>query len=251
VPTEKALALVIRAVDFSETSRVVTLFTREFGKLGALAKGAKRLRGPFAGALDLLSVCRIVLIRKHSESLDLVTESELVKGFAPQRNSLQVLNAGYYFAELLLELTDDYDPYPALFDVTVELLVELESAENVRLILRRFELTVLRETGHMPELGHCVACSRVISGGRSVAFSAASGGVLCDVCTRSASGMIRLQTGSVRILELLADPASSQWRRLQLQPAQDREIAAVTRSSIQHLVGRELRTAKFLGDASS
>ena len=54
--SEKASAIVIRAVEFSETSLVVTLFTREFGKLGALAKGARRLKGPFESALDLLAL---------------------------------------------------------------------------------------------------------------------------------------------------------------------------------------------------
>ena len=66
---EKADALVIRQVDFSESSRVVTFFSREFGKFAALAKGAKRLKGPFDAALDLLSACRVVFIRKSSGTL--------------------------------------------------------------------------------------------------------------------------------------------------------------------------------------
>src|SRR5215469_9956027 len=63
---EKALALVLRVVEFSETSSIVTLFSREFGKLRGLAKGARRLKGPFESALDLLALCRIVFLRKSS-----------------------------------------------------------------------------------------------------------------------------------------------------------------------------------------
>ncbi len=239
----------IRLVDFSETSRVVTFFTRDFGKLGALAKGGRRIKGPFAGALDLLCVCRIVLIRKHSDSLDLLTEAELEKGFAPQRNSLQVLNAGYYVAELLLELTHDHDPHPPLFDATVELLQELESTDNVRRLLQQFELTVLRETGHMPHLESCVSCSRPVDA--SMRFSAASGGLVCGACASQARGPIRLSAGAVKALQLLADPVGNQWRRLRLTPGMDREVTAVTRGSIVFLIGRELRTAKFLGESPS
>jgi DNA repair protein RecO (recombination protein O) len=253
VPTEKTSALVIRSVDFSETSRVVTFFTRDFGKVGALAKGGRRIKGPFSGALDLLCVCRIVLIRKHSESLDLVTEAELDKAYCsgpgPQRNSLQVLHAGYYVAELLLELTHDNDPHPALFDAAVETLRSLESGDTVRLVLRRFELSILRETGHAPHLDCCVPCGRTIEGSGSVCFSAPAGGLVCDACAATARGPIRVSLGAVKALRVLGDAANSQWRRLQLVGGPEREVAAVTRGSIQFLVGRELRTARFLRES--
>lgn len=252
MPTEKAHALVIRLVDFSETSRVVTFYTREFGKVGALAKGARRTRGPFGGALDLLCVCRIVLIRKHSDSLDLLTEAERVKAFSPgpgQRNSLQVLYAGYYFAELLLVLTDDDDPHPQLFDIAVESLRELESGTNVRLVVRRFEVAILRETGHMPFLGGCVSCGKKYTDPSAAWFSVAAGGLVCRGCVKAAGATVRLSPGSVTALQTLGHATNEQWRRLQLHAGMEREIGAVTRAAITHLVGRNLRTTQFLGES--
>ncbi|HEY2826636.1 MAG TPA: recombination protein O N-terminal domain-containing protein, partial [Pirellulales bacterium] len=70
--SEKATALVLKVVEFSETSSIVTLFTSEFGKIQALAKGARRPKGPFESALDLLALCRIVFLRKSSGALDLL-----------------------------------------------------------------------------------------------------------------------------------------------------------------------------------
>ena len=78
---EKATALVLRTTDWSETSRIATLWTRELGKVRALAKGGRRLRSSFESALDLLTVCSIVLIRKSSGSLDLLTEAQVVRRF--------------------------------------------------------------------------------------------------------------------------------------------------------------------------
>ena len=86
--SEKATAIVIRTVEFSETSLVVTLFTREFGKIGALAKGARRLKGPFESALDLLALCRIVFLHKSSDALDLLTEAKLLRRFRPAGRNL-------------------------------------------------------------------------------------------------------------------------------------------------------------------
>src|SRR5579859_2244259 len=96
---EKALALVLRTTDWSETSRIATLWTREFGRVRALAKGGRRLRSSFEVALDLLTVCSIVLLRKSSGSLDLLTEAQVVERFPRLRGDLSALYAGYYVAE--------------------------------------------------------------------------------------------------------------------------------------------------------
>ena len=119
MPMERASALVIRATDFSETSRIVTLWTKELGKVRALAKGGRRLKSNFEVALDLLSVCGIVLLRKSHGSLDLLTEAQRQERFPQLRQDLAALYAAYYVAELLGDWTQDGDPHPILFDEAV------------------------------------------------------------------------------------------------------------------------------------
>ena len=112
----------LRTTDWSETSRIATLWTREFGKVCALAKGGRRLKSNFETALDLLTVCRIVLLRKSSGSLDLLTEAQVVRRFPRLRSDLAALYAAYYVAELLADWTEEYDPHPVLFDEALETL---------------------------------------------------------------------------------------------------------------------------------
>src|ERR1051326_4115059 len=119
---EKALALVLRTTDWSETSRIATLWTREFGKVRALAKGGRRLKSSFESGLDLLTVCSIVLLRKSSGGLDLLTEAQVRRRFAHLSRDLPALYAGYYVAELLGAKTEDYDPHPALYDEALSTL---------------------------------------------------------------------------------------------------------------------------------
>ena len=150
MPSVRSLGLVVRVVDFSETSLVVTLFTRELGKVGAMAKGARRLKSPLQGGLDLLSVSDIVVLHKASDALDLVTEAVLVERFDSLRRDLAALYAGYYIAELLSELTDLHDPHPKLFDAATITLRHLGDPVLRSRRLLRFELACLRELGHMP-----------------------------------------------------------------------------------------------------
>src|SRR5437764_8719093 len=143
---EKALALVLRTTDWSETSRIATLWTREFGKLRVLAKGGRRLKSNFESALDLLTLGSIVFLRKSSGGLDLLTEAQVVERFPRLRTDLTALYAGYYVAELLSDWTEDYDPHPMLFDAALAALGDF-GADGVNLPVRvaGFELAMIQE----------------------------------------------------------------------------------------------------------
>src|SRR2546430_404522 len=100
MPTVKATALVLRTTDWSESSRIAALWTREFGKVRVLAKGGRRLKSNFENALDLLTHCSIVFIRKSPGSLDLLTEAQVVRRYPRLRSDLAALYGAYYVAEL-------------------------------------------------------------------------------------------------------------------------------------------------------
>lgn len=114
--TQKATVLVVRTSDWSETSRIATLWSREFGRLRVLAKGGRRLKSNFEAAIDLLSVCSIVFIHKTGGGLDLLIEARVDERFPRLRHDLPALYSGYYVAELLSDLTQDMDPHPEVFD---------------------------------------------------------------------------------------------------------------------------------------
>ncbi len=199
--TEKAIAYVLRVIDFSESSCVVTLFSREFGKLRALAKGGRRPKGPFESALDLLAQCRIVFLRKSSEALDLLTEARLERRFRPAGKDLSRYYAGYYVAELTGELTHDLDPHPELFDALGDVLGALSAPDRPAAPqVLRFELTALRLLGHLPSLETCVECGQPVATDEKVAFGQLAGGVLCQRCK---SGKKQVATISGRALEVL------------------------------------------------
>src|SRR5947209_7025996 len=201
--SEKATALVLRTTDWSETSRIATLWTREFGKVRVLAKGGRRLKSNFESALDLLTVCSIVLLRKSSGSLDLLTEAQVVRRFPRLRTDLQALYAAYYVAELLADWTEDYDPHPVLFDealATLEALGTGPAGNGPR--LARFELVLLRELGYHPRLDACTLCG---ASDKLTAFSAAVGGVLCPRCQDRPRDRRPLSAGCLRALRMLGE----------------------------------------------
>lgn len=246
MPSEKAIVIVLRVVEFSETSSVVTLFTREFGKVRALAKGARRPKGPFESALDLLAVCRIVFYPKSADMLDLLTEAKLERRFRPRADQLANLYAGCYVAELLSELTDDHDPHPQLFDMADQTLLELATGGRVASLVLRFELSALRILGHLPSLDLCVGCgTRVVARGR-VAFGSWEGGVLCPDCRPGKRHVLSVSESAIATLRRFSDPDALEGRGAPPDDACLGELRGVLNHYVSGLVGRPLRMHKYL-----
>lgn len=243
---EKTDALVIRLADWSESSRVVTLFTRDFGKISALAKGVKRLRSSFEAALDLLSESRIVFLRKSSSSLDILTESQLISRFQPSRKSLTSLYGGYYIAELLAGLSEEYDPHPRLYQVATETLRRLETDADARLAILRFELVLMRETGHLPEFEGCLICGTPVSGERKFSYWVSQGGLICDSCRRPDYEQQPIDAGTIALLKKLAGDDPAVVRHLVASPVQLTQLRYITTAAICHVLDRRPSTLRYL-----
>ncbi len=244
--SEKSEGLMLRVTDFSETSRIVVVFTREFGKIAALAKGGRRLKGPFESALDLLSTCQIVFLRKNTSGLDLLTEAKLVTRFHPQERDLSSLYAGYYVAELLLGLTEDYDPHPILYSAAQEALEMFGAVETKLLGVVRFELVLLRELGQLPDFENCVACGAELTESRTFGFWPAEGGLICSECQRDDHKPISIHAGTAAVLRLLSSESEHAWKRLNLSPGQLKEVKTVTSAAICHAMGQRPKMLRYL-----
>ncbi len=250
--TSKSEAIIIRLADFSETSRVVTFFTQESGKMSALAKGAKRLKSAFEGGIDLLSRCRLVFIDRPSTSLNLLTEAKLVERFAPSPGRLDSLYGGYYVAELLSSLTEENDPHPQLYQDSLHALDSFRKDTDPGPALARFELRLLQITGHLPAFDTCVVCGKSTSVGHGPwALWQAQGGVICRTCQQPQYKSHPLQTGTLRVLNALASDDVSLGSRINISKQQCEEIRTLTTSSIVYLLGKRPRLMRYVEPGKS
>jgi DNA repair protein RecO (recombination protein O) len=249
--SEKTLAIVLRVVEFSESSYVTTLFTEDFGKITALAKGARRPKSAFENALDLLAVSRVVFIRKSSDAMDLLTEARLERRFRAGLRDLRRLYAGFYVVELLQSLTDERDPHPQLFRHSLQTLASLDDDAEVADALLRFELSILRELGHLPALDTCVECGRAIPTGGRVAFGQVAGGALCANCKTGQRHVVSLSAGAMELLRNRLTPSTtgtvhqSESESESVRGARG-ELRGLMNHRISHLLGRRPRMHAFL-----
>ncbi len=180
-------AVVLRRLDYSESSQIVVLFTREHGLVRAIAKGIKRgTKTRFAAAIDLLELGQMVWSSRPDRqgSLAILTEWKQTKGFIALRDRLERLYAAQYAAEITSELTAELDPHPVLFDALVSLLAESCTLSQPLAVLCGFQRTLLIEVGLMPQMDHCTACDRLLElqSDELAYFSSHDGGLLCRNC---------------------------------------------------------------------
>ncbi|MCY2984945.1 MAG: DNA repair protein RecO [Planctomycetota bacterium] len=245
---EKSEAIVLRAVPWSETSMVVTLFTRDFGKVSAIAKGARRLRSPFECSLDLLAKSQIVFIQKSGDTLDLLTESKLIRRFRSGQLALLPLYCGYYVAELLLGLTEDNEKASELYQVSDQTLVDLDRGQSEPETILRFEMQVLKLLGHLPTFRLCASCGNPVQSERNgpgALLGIAAGGILCANCIAGQQQVVRVRFPT---LDCLMAYASEEWNSnpLPIRTELRGEVRFVMERFVSHLADRRLRLTDFL-----
>jgi DNA repair protein RecO (recombination protein O) len=245
VAIEKTVGVILRAVDFSETSKIATLFTRDFGKMGVMAKGGRRLKSSFDVSLDILSVLSICVLRKPSAELDLLTEAALEERFTGLRGDLKALHAAYYAAEILEGLTRPHDPHPRLFDEMVFTLRRLAAGEDRTAVLGRFQLRLLAETGFALNLDSCTGCGAAEPTAERMRISAKAGGLLCTECAKFQPAAA-VQGGTVQSLRVLGDEDPQAAGRLTMTPATKTEVRQTLMQAIEYHLGRRPKTAGML-----
>jgi len=214
---KKDKAVCLRTADYSETSQVVTLFTRGSGKLSAIAKGAKRPKSSFDGPIEAFYFGDIVYSAPHWAKLATLTEFNQESAFLTLRKNLAALNCAYFGAELLEAFTEEQDRHAELFDAFLQFLTDIAGAdirEGLGLLIL-FQLTLLAEVGTKPVFDECVNCrNRFGNKWREIYFASSANGLICSDCEQAFTDKIRLTKNAATVLADIKRISSADERTL-------------------------------------
>jgi DNA repair protein RecO (recombination protein O) len=246
MPLVKTVAITLKSRKWGEADRIVTLYTKQLGKIRAVARGARRLKSRMGAALEPLMICELNLFEKSGDSLYRVSQVDLIEPFVRFRENLTLMAAAARMANVVGAVTPDGDPDPELFDTLEQGLRSLVTSDDPALTALVFQIRLLGLTGFRPQTDHCAACgkAKVI---HEPQFSPASGGLVCSTCAaRQRSPCLPLSRGSLAFLQqaLRLDP--TMVIRLRADGQVRSEVEDAIEGYVTVVAGRRLPPVDFL-----
>jgi len=241
----KANAVVLRRIAIGETDKVVTLLTREWGKLRAIAKGARRPTSRLAGATELFSHSRVVL--SVGQNLEVLSQAEVREAFPGLRGDLQKIGFAAYVIELAEAATEERQPNAELFDLVLSALYVIERSDRPDLGARMFELKGWLLLGYEPQLTHCVR-DRANLVGAGLGFSPARGGAVCPRCAPEVPGALPLSPAALNLMRRLMTAEPPVIPRIPATDAERQEVARHLIAFTRARIDAPLRSLEFLAE---
>jgi DNA repair protein RecO (recombination protein O) len=199
VSQERSEAIVLRGVDFSETSRIVTFLTPARGKVACMALGARRLKGGVGGSLDTLNRLELVYYWKDGRSVQKLGEASLLDGYGAIKANLEKSLYAAFPLELVYKVAHENEPSEALYDSLVHGLERLcEWQGDVRTHTCWHVFHLLAVAGFAISLESCAECGEPADPPGGFSFA---GGVTCARCRPD----VRLSPEDLALLEAMSE----------------------------------------------
>jgi DNA repair protein RecO (recombination protein O) len=229
-------AIVIRSTNYGESDKIVTFFTRDFGKVKGIAKGARRSRKRFQNALGLFSHLRLIFFDKEGMGLVRAEGCDILHSFPKIREDLKKILYGNYYLELANEMAGEREGNREVFELLLSFLSDLE-------------IRMLSLFGYRPNMGRCNLCKKDWEDLKEIPgvfFSLEKGALVCEKCSKMWNNLIPFSLGTARLIEKISQMELDKIQRLKFTHQSLSESREILPRFISYQLGKELKSLKTL-----
>ena len=237
----KTAAVVIGSFPLGESDRLVTFYSRDFGKIRGVAKSARRMRSRFGSALELCTLGELVFFDGGRSELIRVDHFDVTRPFDRVRENLEKLAQAAWMIECVARLTAERDRHVALFGLLVRGLRALDGPRQPARVTMAFGVRCVEALGHRPRLDACIACGRAYPFPRP---ALGDGGVICEACARPGGDALAISPVSIAAFERLRSVSWDEALTVPLGRA-EAELPALLEAQVARLIGHPTRSTKF------
>jgi DNA repair protein RecO (recombination protein O) len=258
----KTEAIVIKAINLKEADKIITFFSKDYGKLQGIARGIRKIKTKYSGKLELFHRVQVIFFQKaalHSgglpehHSLLRITQVDVVEVFPQLQSDFNKIIGASYIAELLNRLFEEYDDtHKAVYGLVCEALRTIAASAKLRNIIPAFEIKLLAHLGYAPILDHCTVCGernlepRTMPPEPYLGFSSSTGGILCQRCKPLKQDSLDVSFEAITMLRQLLHADMSQAPTIVLPKGAYQEIKHLLLNHYQYHLGLSLKTDKFV-----
>jgi len=237
-------AVVLRHSNYGEADRLLTLFTRQSGKMRVIAKGARKIASRKAGHIEPFTHVKLQLAK--GKDMFLITQADTVDAYLPLREDLILTSHAAYVMELLDRFSyEDGTEHPSTFRLLTETLARLAANADIWTTLRYYEMRLLDHVGFRPQLFECANCGNTIQA-EDQFFSFSAGGVICPRCGRGLPNLYGISVEALKYLRHFQRSSYAEATRARPSLEVQKETERLMQGYFTYLLERELNTPGFL-----
>ncbi|WP_053219136.1 DNA repair protein RecO [Virgibacillus senegalensis] len=238
---EKTEGIILRTQDYGETHKIVTILTPSHGKIGVVARGAKKPKSRMAAITQPFIHGQFLI--QTGRNLGTLQQGEVLTSFRPIREDIIKTAYATYLAELTDKLVEPnhYDPF--LFQQLHQTLTWVAEGKDTEILTIIYELKIYQRAGFAPELQQCVNCGNPKG---PYAFSAAEGGYLCPRCRHIDEYAISLSENLSRIFSMFASIAMERIGNISIKPENKQLLKKMMEEYYERYGGYHIKSKKFL-----
>ena len=178
----KTQAIVLRRINFGDSSKIATFYSEDFGKISAIIKGARSSKSKTGFLIDTTNLLQIVLYKKDTREIQIVGDVDLIKSYTHIWDDFEKFKYASAILELLTNLTLENENNKKLFDGTVKIFSLLDgTGDNSKLLFAKYFLFFLKEIGYELQIQNCNICRKPLLPGDSVSYNYENG-FICSEC---------------------------------------------------------------------
>lgn len=241
----KTEGIILKSTEFQEADKIVTIFSKNYGKIRAIAKGVRKTKSKFGSSMEIFT-CAIFLISK-GRNLDIISQTEIVDSFFQTSKELEKYAFAINCTEVINKLTEDREINIELYFLFKELLNYLKDAKDPKLLALSFKWKVLKAIGYQPSLYRCFKCDKKIEDEKEAFFRIADGGITCNKCARQdKNDYIRITGYFVRLLRKILTTSLSSISKASIPKIRIQELEYVTDIYLAYYSNNIFKTERFL-----
>lgn len=178
----KTEAIVLTKINYSESSNIVSLFTKDYGRLSAIVKGGRRPKSKISSVVDPPNHINIVLYKKESREVQLISEADIIDHYPKIKADLEKIKYAFAIIELVKNLTPEREAHEKLFRGIVRIFSLIDSSnQSLKILFGRFFLFFLSEIGYEIQIDRCASCGKSNLEDQKLSYNFENG-ILCEDC---------------------------------------------------------------------
>jgi DNA repair protein RecO (recombination protein O) len=241
-------ALVLETREHGESDLILTLFCRDFGRLSAIAKGARKSKKRFVNKLEIFTFLQITFDKKPNRSLAFLSDAELHTTFPNLRQKLPLYYSASIIREYLLQGIREGEPDGDVFRLSLWALHNIDQNKSPKTVVALFLIHYYNALGYCPDLNSCESCKNIVTNRYNYTFNISSGRLSCSNCMSPGTGGIKLSHGTIKAIRAAQNLPLDRLHRVKLSGFILKEALYMLNIFGQNIFQRDIVSLRYLGN---